>query len=481
MLPETQTTERSRALLAASAALALFWVVFLWGWWQDGPYALGANMSLFLIALLAAGVRIGLQERKFFSAKNLAWIMPLLLIGASYALYDNPFIKIVNLFAIPVFAMIFLTYAAHPRAASFQWGAKFVVQVIERWAWILGLIPKSALCLITALSPRENDKWRAGKRAALGLILLAVIGTIIVAPLLGSADPTFGSIVSTFYDWLGQFIDPELAGRIFVFVILLIGILSLFFSLRQSRAGSDDDGVPRQTDSLIAGIVLAGILGLYVIFLWLQINRLWVNQLPIDFKTTESLVKSGFWQLFVLTILNIAFFFACYRRTNKPVQRLLLGFATASLLLLGSAAWRLVLYVFGYGFSYEKFYASYTVVFCAVLLIWLIGRMFASARANLLKAAVFLLLWMYAVIAIAPVEQFVFRANLALSARQDSRINRYEMTMLSPDVLGQVEETYKKSPQLLEGWDQWIADNKEMVAKKAWYEMNVMNLFYLAK
>lgn len=54
--------------------------------------------------------------------------------------------------------------------------------------------------------------------------------------------------------------------------------------------------------------MLSGVLALYGLFIFVQIERLWVNDLPVDFASTENLVKTGFWQLVFLSFLNSALF-----------------------------------------------------------------------------------------------------------------------------------------------------------------------------
>ena len=473
------TINQTSIIIAVSAGIALFWIIFLWGFFDREFLALGINTSIFLIAFLYATVKLGLRQRKFFAKENLAWIIPLLLIGTSFAIYDNIFIKGTNFLAIPIFTLIFLSFAVHKNHNTVRWGTKFIIYVIERAAQILGMIPKSVHSVIAILTPKENAKSNIVKRAVIGTILFIIIGVTIIIPLLGSADPAFSSLASSFYSWIGAFIDEQTFGKIIVFIILFIWIMSLISSFQKQVTEQGDED--NKTDSLIAGIVLAGILVLYIVFLYLQIERIWISDLPIDFKETESLVKSGFWQLFILTILNIGFFFGCYKKTNKKVQNILLGFTAASLLLLASAAWRMGLYVFFYGFSYQKFYASYTVIFCAILLFWLLWRMFKHERANLLKTTCFLLLWMYALIAVMPVEQFIFRANNALHTKEDSRINMYEMTMLSSDVLCLAEKSQIENPELFDGWDSWVEKKRNDIDEKKWYEMNVSNIFYISK
>jgi hypothetical protein len=153
------------------------------------------------------------------------------------------------------------------------------------------------------------------------------------------------------------------------------------------------------------------------------------------------------------------------------------------------------LYVTYYGFSYEKFFSSYTVIYCAILLIWLISRLFVKNRANILKFLILLFLWMYAFVAIMPVEQFILRTNVALSEVRESRIRLFELTMLSPDVLSLVKE-YEQRGLLKEDvgylsrekenkskeqfdWNPWINRQERDILNKSWYEKNLMNVMYL--
>jgi hypothetical protein len=196
-------------------------------------------------------------------------------------------------------------------------------------------------------------------------------------------------------------------------------------------------------------------------------------------------------------MINILIYFFTYRKTTLAVQRILSAFTITSLLLLISAGYRMALYVTYYGFSYEKFFASYTVLFCAILFVWLIAKVFSRKRANILKFLIILFLWMYAVVTIFPVEQFILRTNVVLSNIKESRIRLFEMTMLSPDVLSLVEK-YERQGLLKESagylsrvgetkdnnyfdWSPWIERQEEIISDKIWYEKNLMNIIYLNK
>ena len=149
------------------------------------------------------------------------------------------------------------------------------------------------------------------------------------------------------------------------------------------------------------------------------------------------------------------------------------------------------LYVISYGLSYEKFFASYTVIYSAVLFVWLISRLFMKNRANVFKFLIVLFLWMFSIITVFPVEQFIMRTNVALSKLENSRIRLFELTMLSPDVLSLVkryenEGALKEKLYYLEregkekseedfDWAPWIEKQEKRIADKKWYEKNIMN------
>jgi len=469
------TSDQSKSLMFWSIGLAAFWVIFLWGFFDDGPYTLGVNAAVFLFLALGFFGFLFPSEFPLWRKKNYAWLVPFLLIAVSYAVYANPEVKAISIPVTAVLLVTFVTYAlfGDPRV---RWGSSFVRTVIVRaFAWIVELGFSFAL-YVRLISGAHGSS--TARRVVLGVILLVVVVSGAVVPLLSAADPLFGAFVRPFVDFLSRLIATETLVRIIVGIVLAIGILAVGLAWRKRPAVSGDDA-PRATDSIVAGIVVGGIFLVYVLFLAVQIKRLWVSELPIDFSETEALVKSGFWQLFFLSIINGFIFLATYTKTNQWAQRLLTGFTIASLLLIFSAAWRMVLYVVFYGFSYEKFFASYTVIFSIILFTWLVAQFASKKRRDLVKFGVFLFLWMYAVLAIFPIDQFIMRTNLKLAEKSGSRIALFEMTMLSSDVLGYVED--RKDDPRFEGWGRWLKNRRDRSMERTWYEMSVSDVVYRLK
>jgi hypothetical protein len=481
-------------IMALCVLIGLFFVNFIWGFTERDFFALGANMtvllslSYFLFAKVFAG-------KELFAKANLAWLIPFGLMALSFSLYDNQFLKFFTcLVLIPAF-LVFYNYAQLEHRERRPWDAAFFGGLIRRFFALLPKVSRAVGLYGDVVFPRERQGLAVVKKVLIGVLLLALLALLVVIPLLSAADPLFAAKMQEIYRSFDGLFSPEFVAKVVVFSILSVLLLAISLAWLWPFELSERRKADKEVDPIITGIVLGGILVLYLFFLYLQLNRLWVHALPVSFQETEGLVKSGFWQLFFLSVINILLFSASFRKTNAFVHRILAVFVGASFLLLLSAGYRMFLYATTYGFSYEKFFASYTVLYIGVLFVWIVTRFFRAERPNIMKFSAFLFLWMFAVTTVLPVEQFILQTNLQLIKRPDSRIRLYEMTMLSPDVLGSVqkyaardaekckEKDTRKETGSLEfcGWDDWLQKRRAEVDKKKWYETNLTNWIYLSR
>ncbi len=472
-----------------SLLLSLFFIIFLWSFWSKDVFALGINFALYLASVTLFFVS-RLRKNLKYSTSDLAWIIPLLLLSLSFALYENPFFKACCLLAFPIVLSLFYSYAWVDKKKEIDWDGLFIAKIIKHVFSFFTFLITSARLSFNAIYDKEKTKRGMVKRILIGLALL-LFSLLIIVPFLSSADPLFAQKLKPFYDAIIDILSASIVAKIIVFIVLSIGTLAslLAWGRSQEIAGATKEA---NRDMVITSIVLGGILIIYLLFLWIQLDRLWVGALPFDFKETESLVKSGFWQLLFLSLVNLAIFFFLYRKTAPIGQKLLGIFSFASILLLVSSAHRMALYVTYYGFSYEKFYASYAVLFCVILFLWLISRLFINKKSNVVKFLAFQFLWMFALISIFPVEFFILKSNMALVAKSDSKIHLFEMAMLSSDVLPQIKK-YKEEGKLKEeveyifeqpngeigrakkerDWNPWIAKQEKRIQDKKWYEFTL--------
>ena len=478
-------------IMAICLGSALFFVNFIWGFFDREINALGINMTVLLSLgyLLFYKVYAG---KRLLTRSNLPWLIPFGLIALSFSLYDNPFLKAFSILVLPTAFIVFYNYAQLKHRERRQWDLAFFNGLFIRAFGFLPKVSKAASLYSGIIFPGERKGLEAVKKVLIGILLFAAMALIVVIPLLSSADPLFADKMNKVYQSFGNIISLSFISKTIVVcgmsIFLLAASLAWLWPFELTKHSQSD----KEVDSIITGIVLGGILLLYLLFLYLQLNRLWVNALPINFQETEDLVKSGFWQLFVLSVINILLFSLSFRKTNALVHKVLAVFVGASCLLLLSAGYRMYLYVTLYGFSYEKFFATYTVVFIGVLFVWIVSRFFQADKPNTMKFSAFLFIWMFTLATVFPIEQFILQSNIALALRPDSRIKLYELTMLSPDILSSVEKYVARDADKCEygkvqstpgsldfcGWNDWLKERRENVNEKKWYEANLMNLIY---
>ena len=127
------------------------------------------------------------------------------------------------------------------------------------------------------------------------------------------------------------------------------------------------------------------------------------------------------------------------------------------------------LYVALYGLSYEKFFASYTVIFSFLLFLYLIFSSFSLNKRDVFKFLMISALWFYSVATVLPVEKIILNTNIILSERPNSRVELTQLDMLSSDVLKQVDRDFDHSDE----WQEWIDLRKKQMEDRKWYETNL--------
>lgn len=474
-----------------SSLAAAFAVLFCWGVFERELLALGFNATLFCLLCAYALAQLT-KARTPFSRENLMWSLPLLSCGFSYALYDNYFLKGSHFVVLPLMTGVLLMIARRARPGE-PWQVGHLFRLAGRTLAALFMVPAGAIRYVEWLASIIPLRGSKAQRIVVGLLALTIIGGAVVVPLLSGAEPLFEKFVGEFYDWLWSALQLNtLLGKIFTFFFicsLAVGAAMICIAPSNHVASP-----PKERDQIIGGIIIGGILLLYLVFLAIQFERLFIGTLPIEFHDTERLVKTGFWQLLTLSGLNITLVMMYRFRSAEAVLQLLRGFSLASLLLLASAGYRMGLYVFYYGLSHQKFFASYAVLYCALVLIFLLITSVTKIKSDPIQTAALLFVAMYSMASLLPVERIIFQVNIALAQRPGARLALYDMKMLSPDIAGLVEDAYAageldKDPAALKhsasnchnrtDWSNWISANRRRLVKRRWYEMNVSTVAYL--
>ena len=437
------------ALPTFAIGISIFFTIFIWNIWFYGLNALGINFAIFWLLVLSFYI---LTQRHKLSKRSIGWIIPFVLIILSLGIYTAPFTSFISCSILPIIFFLFTTHESHPNIRPIIWSKMAPIVFGYSFISLVGSIFTSPTKQLVKSPHQKLNKSISSiiLQIVTGLVFLFIISIVVIIPLLSSADDSFSKVFNNLLPWI---LDALAHLKSLPIRLLLISIISFiliglahywnktikpFFRLSQSPVKS-------VTNSSIAiGIILSGILGLYLLFIGIQIHTLFTSQLPSNFKETENLVKSGFWQLLLLTIINTLFYIVVFRKSTMLVQRILSAFTLTSLLLIISAAHRVFMYVSIYGLSYEKFFALYTVIFCSIVFVWFLS-LFTYPKHKpvmIVKILSFLALWMYALATITPLGQLILSTNLKLTQRENSRVNINELRMLGFDALPNIEKNF---------------------------------------
>ena len=227
MVPILNFTKQAPQLIL-SILISLFWVLFLWNFWARGVYALGINGSIFLLWLLILFNGLDTKVR-IFSVPSIAWSLPLLFMVLSFAVYENPFIKTVNILIMPILFSILINYNLAKDDKKKYWSLNFFFRLTARiFSPLTRLL--AALGAYNQLIKLKPNHGKFFKKIIVGLLLLFLIITTLVGPLLASADPDFASRLNYIYQWLADIVSAELFAQIIVFAILSVLIYAVFLS-----------------------------------------------------------------------------------------------------------------------------------------------------------------------------------------------------------------------------------------------------------
>lgn len=466
-------------LLVSNRGLLLvlgFSVLSVWSHWNlfsDGVVVLGLNASLFWIGV---AVVLCLVDNSYGIRRDWMWLCPIALMGLSYSLYENPWLKLITLFLLPIMVGVFCAYSHVNDRREMLWNGQLLRAIGVRFFKPLSAMDQVMEGLFDrSLFPSGLLEGGVIGRILRGVLFLVPLSLLVIS-LLSSADAKFGEIVlhgvrATFdaMSWLTLW-------KFTLSLLLAIALLSMATGWRGVIVYSESSDT-KTIDGLVAGIVLGGLLTIYIAFLSLQLDNLVVETLPENYREAELMVKSGFWQLFLLAVLNTGLFFIVYKKTGWAAQWVLRVFIIASSLLMVSAAWKVWLYSRTFGLSYEKFFACYTAVFALGVLLYLVAASFSHSRRNVVKVIAFAALWGYSVATISPVEKMIFHANLYFAEQEDTRITLSQLTQLSLDILTEVNEVYPsqlvREPEDIAVWRNWKWQQKHTYCERPWYEKNL--------
>ena len=223
---------------------------------------------------------------------------------------------------------------------------------------------------------------------AIGLPLM-----VVVLALLAGADAGMDRLLGT---WIQDINLWNWFWRVVVVFVWSMLFYSLFFNLTWGK--QDADLVPVRQNWKLAGpgVVMILLLLAYALFTYVQFTYLFGGTLPVDLTYSEY-ARDGFGQFVAVTLINFTLLGVSLTKSEpgraiKALQTLLIA---ASLIVLASAAWRMLLYVGAYGLTIRRVLPLWLMIYFVFLAVVGVVRVYRE-KTPFLRIGAFALAYWYA-------------------------------------------------------------------------------------
>lgn len=239
------------------------------------------------------------------------------------------------------------------------------------------------------LGGKDNATKRHGWIGfAIGLPLM-----IVVLALLASADVGMNRLLGK---WIESINLWEWFWRVVVVFVASMLSYSLFYNLTWGKKDADLMSVRQNWKFAGPGVVMILLLAAYALFTYVQFTYLFGSTLPIDLTYSEY-ARDGFGQFVAVTLINFTLLGLSLSKSEpgkaiKALQTLLIA---ASLIILASAAWRMLLYVGAYGLTMRRVLPLWLMIYFAFLAVVGAVRVYHE-KTPFLRIGAFALAYWYA-------------------------------------------------------------------------------------
>jgi len=369
-------------------------------WLLGGALLIGIALEIWLeqdfyftysiLWLVTLAVFVAFNWKRVISNKTvLALILPtLVLCGILMFDYENNELLGFTMLAIPallitigVFTTQNIAYKREGKAALGVLRAVFVKpfsaigMYFRAYAGVLG--GKS--------STQKRHGWIG---FAIGLPLM-----VVVLALLAGADAGMNRLLGS---WIQDINLWNWFWRVVVVFVSSMLFYSLFFNLSWGK--QDADLVPVRQNWKLAGpgVVMILLLLAYALFTYVQFTYLFGGTLPVDLTYSEY-ARDGFGQFVAVTLINFTLLGLSLSKSEpgraiKALQTLLIA---ASLIVLASAAWRMLLYVGAYGLTIRRVLPLWLMIYFVFLAVVGVIRVYRE-KTPFLRIGAFALAYWYA-------------------------------------------------------------------------------------
>ena len=387
---------------------------------------LGLGVVFFFITAYAGILFYGHKSLSADIKKGAVLFIPIILLLLCFVLFNNMVLNVLN------FGFVFFL-------ATLQLMSMFGMREHEQlskglfYDFFNGFISRplmnlDKLFVIAAKGTKDEKGKRLFSRILLGVIISVPLLAVILS-LLASADLAFEEILDKLYSYIGGSIWEYFAKILLGFGIA-IPLFGAFYAFRyKNKSGSLKMPVLAQKlDRVIAYTILSVVNVIYILFLAVQFNYMFFafsGKLPGGFIYSDY-ARRGFFELVAIAVINLGLLLVFYLFSSrkesllpKPLKAFLLVLSSLTIVILGSALSKMIMYMGVFGLTQLRVYTTWFMILTAVIFLLAIAKIISRKFNAPRFACVFFTVW-FLMLNFAGADAQITKYNIAKSEQDKS-------------------------------------------------------------
>ena len=454
---------------------------------------LGISVFLFCISLGFFIIYILDKNDKIKNKKALVLCVPILLISATYFIFNNSFFYIVNIIALIILFTVMVVLVVFERTTIghiFNRAFYLIIGPIEFFEEAVGSIidTVSSLFKKREISKEKNEIIR---KIIIG-IAIAIPILIVVLILLSSADSIFSSelkeVMSTIFslDIFERETYINFFFRVIIVIIITVYLIGLLYNILEDNF-CEERNVEKNKwtiDSIIGNTILTILNLVYLVFCYIQISVLFMKAGNMQDFEYASYARQGFFQLMSVSVINLLIILITSKR-NKISKKLSytkimnLCLAAFTLIILVSSFYRMYLYEQEFGYTFLRLMVYFALITEAILIIPTVIYIL-DFKINLTKTYFIVIIIMYIVVNYINIDNMIAKRNIDRYFEDYAGTYRLDMNYLgtlSADATRQIKRLESIADEnIIFQVNNYLTCVKSKVENITWQNFNINRL-----
>lgn len=405
---------------------------------------LGLSVFLFCLALGFFLIYVLDKNKKIKNRKALLLSIPIILISATYFIFNNSFFYIANIIALVILFVLMIIFAVFEKTTIGLVISKTVYLILGPIEFLEEAVGSIIETIGGLFKKREVPKEKNEKvRKIIIGIIVAIPILIVVLILLSSADSIFSNelkeVISTVFslDIFESETYVNLFFRIIIILIISVYLIALLYNVIEDNYCEAETIEKRKwkIDETIGNTILTILNLVYLVFCYIQISVLFMKTGNMQNFDYASYARQGFFQLMAVSLINLIIILITSKRNEiskklnyTKLMNLLL--AVFTLIILVSSFYRMYLYEQEYGYTFLRLIVYFALITEGILIIPTIMYIL-DFKINLTKVYFVVIIIMYIVVNYINIDYVIAKRNIDRYFTDTSGTYELDMNYLS--------------------------------------------------